>query len=134
MNPSIPQIVNKISNINARFKKQFDTNPKLVSITKQNKYFQNIIDLNNKNNSSSTSDSYYIIQRILSQRSAEEKGVYSPNIILENSENKTYRKQKFTTDIKEHEKLKINNSLLKEKLELFYKDKLNVSIISKKVS
>ena len=133
MNPSIPQIqMNKISNINARFKKQFDTNPKLVSITKQNKYFQNIIDLNNKNNSSSTSDSYYIIQRILSQRSAEEKGVYSPNIILENSENKTYRKQKFTTDIKEHEKLKINNSLLKEKLELFYKDKLNVSIISKK--
>ena len=71
MNPSIPQIqMNKISNINARFKKQFDTNPKLVSITKQNKYFQNIIDLNNKNNSSSTSDSYYIIQRILIQRSA----------------------------------------------------------------
>ncbi len=133
MNPSIPHIqINKIANINAKFKKQFDTNPQLITVAKQNKDFKTFIDLNNKNNSSSTSDSYYIIQRILSQRSVEEKGVYSPNIILETPENKTYRKQKFTTDIKKHEKVKVNNTLLKEKLELFYKDKLNISILSKK--
>ena len=57
MNPSIPHIqINKIANINAKFKKQFNTNQQLITVAKQNKDFKTFIDLNNKNNSSSTSD------------------------------------------------------------------------------
>ena len=126
MKPLIPKIeivsANKEKNINNINRTQIQL-PNILNkdIEQQIKY------------SASTSDSFqFKNQNIFSNNSEEdEENNYSSeqnlNIqIIENS------KPFFTTQLKPINKKKIKNSLQKQKLELFYKDKLNLSLITQK--
>ena len=79
----------------------------------------------------STSDTYRLLnQQLISYNSEEEiQNLNSTNQLL-NVQIIDNTKNIFTTDFKPIKKFEIKNTFQKKKLENFYKDKLNVSIIS----
>ena len=79
----------------------------------------------------STSDTYRLLnQQLISYNSEEEiQNLNSTNQLL-NVQIIDNTKNIFTTDLKPIKKFEIKNTFQKKKLENFYKDKLNVSIVS----
>ena len=114
------------------------------NINKKNKKIKNENTLHtyksellNKNNSPSTSDTNELQKFYFNYFTHKKNKLTLPKTTIQkslnfSSSNTNISKKKFITDIKEKNKQDITNTLLREKLELFYKNKLKVSVLSKK--
>ena len=128
MNPFFSEYeINIINNAERKqnLKTQMQNNKK---ITNNKNLINNLSDPQNKY-CTSTSDSL-LNQQLLSINSEEENhNLNSTNQFL-NVQIINNTKNIFTTDLKPNKKFKVKDNFQKKKLENFYKDKLNISIVS----
>jgi serine/threonine protein phosphatase PrpC len=130
MNPSRFQNQIRALNFNEKIKKQFETCHNIISIPHIKMINKSKSELGNKNNSGSTFDTYNHFQKKLLHSNTKTDNIEHPNIVIE-PDNKFIFNKKINTDIKKHNNPKLINTLFKEKLEEFYKDKLKISLLSK---
>ena len=130
MNPSRFQNQIRHLNFNEKIKKQFETCHNIISIPHIKMINKSKSELRNKNNSGSTFDTYNYFQKKLLHSNTKTDNIERPNIVIE-PDNKFIFNKKINTDIKKHNNPKLLDTLFKEKLEEFYKDKLKISLLSK---
>ncbi len=117
--------------------RNYKINKKNKKIKNENTLHKYKSELLNKNNSPSTSDTNELQKFYFNYFTHKKNKLTLPKTTIQkslnfSSSNTNISKKKFMTDIKEKNKQEIINTLLREKLELFYKNKLKVSVLSKK--
>ena len=118
--------------------RHFETNIKIPKTHNKETIHLNKSDIINKNNSASTSDTNNELQKFFFKNFIHKKNKFKlPKTTIQQSlnfstNNTNITKTKFKTDIKGINKPLLTNTLLKDKLELFYKNKLKVSLLSKR--